>query len=114
MDIHEYVPGTYMVLEGSSPIIRFDPKTGVAEGKPVALYVENLEDLDNPKAKNVDMTITTMITRRIKDSNAAGSGEALYTPLECEGEQNLFALCRKYLAEIDRFFEYGVKQGFIT
>lgn len=123
-DIHQYMPGTHVAIEG---ITHIDPETGVGTGK---FSIEKLDDLDNPKDKNSDMTITTSVTRRIEVSpelidelqscgqsdlvDAARRGDPLYTIVECDGENDLFALCRKYMADVEAFFEYGQKEGFIT
>ena len=129
-DIHEYIPGTNMTIEASSPIRSIDPETGVGVGEPVYLYIEGLDDLDNPKGRNSDTTITTTITKRLEPDDEliqcltdegrldlvelAKKGEPLYELFECNGESNIFQLCRSYQECIEEFYDYGVKCGFIS
>ena len=65
-DIHRYTPGTHMTVEGSSPITHIDPETGVGTGAPFSVYVEGLEDLNEPKHTNTEVRITTSVTKRIE------------------------------------------------
>lgn len=129
-DIHDYMPGTNMTIKASSPIRSIDPETGVGVGEPFNLYVESLDDLDKPKGQNSDATITTTITKRLEPGakliqrmtdegrhdlvEQAKEGEPLYEFFECEGENNIFQLCRSYLECIEEFYDYGVKCGFIS
>ncbi len=129
-DIHEYIPGTNMTIEASSPIRSINPETGVGVGYPVNLYVEGLDDLNKPKDRNSDTIITTTITKRLEPDDEliqrltdegrldlaelAKKGEPLYELFECNGESNIFQLCRSYLKCIEEFYDYGVKCGFIS
>lgn len=129
-DIHEYTINTHYTIKGDSPIGSSDPKTGIAVGKVVKLYVESLSDLDSPKDQNEEMEITVSIGKRIKIDSAlikqledkgdtdlvaaAQNGEELYEELSCNGEKDIFRLCENYLNEIKRFIKYGRDINFIT
>ena len=62
----------------------------------------------------------TALFRRLKGEGrtdliqAMRNDEVLCETIECDGEDDLFVLCERYLDEINRFVEYGVKKGFIT
>ncbi len=130
IDIHECPPGTHTTIAASSPISRPDPKTGTATGEPVKLCVESPDNPNGPEDGNARVIITTTITRRIEVTtdvinqlkaqgrsdlvDAAQKGEPLYKAVECEGEQDLFRLCRRYLTVMESFVEYGTEHGFIT
>ena len=61
-DIHEYIPGTATTIKAHSPIEEIDRETGTSVGKPLKLYVEDLDDLDEPKDRNSDAKVTITIT----------------------------------------------------
>jgi len=129
-DIHSYLPRTQQTIFMTSPIRKFDPTTGIGVGETVTLLVESLDDLDNPKGRNSDARIATIITKRINpDANrvqrwveegradlvlAVEEGKPLYEAFEHDGKNDVFLLCRTYLACVEEFCAYGMRVGFIT
>jgi len=129
-DIHKYMPGVHLTIEGSSRIRSIDPKTGVGVGEPMSVYVESLDDLDSPKARNTDAHVKITVTKRLEPSpelidrwnregrmdlaSYAQQDKLLYELLEYEGEDDIFKLCRSYLACAEEFYAHGVEAGFIT
>jgi hypothetical protein len=130
VDIHESTLGAQQEINISAPLVNYDPLTRRATSAPVSVFVESLDDLDKPPKGNQDINIITRITQRIEVTpelitqfetegradlaGAARRGEPLYELLECGGEKDLFRLCDNCLEQLDRFVEFGIKEGFIT
>jgi hypothetical protein len=51
-----------------------------------------------------------------RDDLAEGmkKGGVIYQAAECDGEDDLFELCERYIEEIEKFVDFGVENGFIT
>ncbi len=133
-DIHQYVIKTYTIIRADSPIttLQYDPKKKkvVGIGKEFSMYVESLDDLDSPKARNTDVEIETLLLKRIDPSSGnikklkiqgksemadkLKRNEAVYESVEINGKKDIFELCDIYMAEIREFIKCGQASGFIT
>lgn len=129
-DVHEYSPRFHTAIKGFSPITNIDLETGVGVGAECSMYVESLEDLDNPKARNTEVEVRVSIARRVEVNpqliqqwtterrsdllDLARTGKPILELLEHQGERDIFVLSRSFLACADEFLAEGVKVGFIT
>lgn len=131
-DIHEYTLATSTTIIGESHLGEIHENEGefMAEGKPFSILVETLDDLDNPKGKNDCSTIVISFGKKIKLTDelkskleregnlelleAFNEGKNLYEEQSYDGENDIFLLCDKYMYEIERFIEFGIKTNFIT
>jgi hypothetical protein len=41
-------------------------------------------------------------------------GDIIYQPIKCNDQDDLFELCQSYVEEIEKFIDFGVKNGLIT
>ena len=130
IDIHEYTIGVhgFINVNATNPIKEVAP--AIVQSEPVTIVVDSLDDLNTAGEQHggvkVSYTLSKLlpiddelIDRFTKEGRqdlltAIANGKELYGALECENTTDLHQLCDLYIAELEKFIQFGLENGFVS